>query len=220
MRTTYNPGKIKPIIQVVARILENDLSLHEDHDRLMATVFINVPELKDKARCANCDASMAQYEYNMDVLDVALVVAMGESVCQGIEEGQEFTEANKIHIPTLQVSDAVRHRTTKCAKLGLIAKNNIDGKDTRGIWVITRRGFEALKGEEIPASTIVWRGKIIDRPEMQTTFETVRRKYIIRIQDYEKRHRDTPRDDHRDAMGAYDKNDWVEVAGYQEGKLF
>ncbi len=220
MKTTYNPGKIKPIIQIVARILENDSSLHKDYDRLLATVFINIPELKDKERCANCDASMAQYEYNIDVLDVALVIAMGENVRQGIEEGKEFTEANKIYIPTLQVSDAVRHRTTKCSKLGLVAKNKTDGKDTRGIWVITRRGFEALKGEEIPARTIVWRGKIIDRSETQTTFETVRKKYIIRIQDYKRRNRNAQIDDYRDTMGAYDKNEWVEISGYQEGKLF
>jgi hypothetical protein len=220
MSKTYNPGKIKPMVQVVAGILENDPSLHQDHDRLLATVYVNIPELKDKARCANCSASMVQYEYKIDVLDVALVIGMAQEAKRRVSDGMSFTEANKVHVPTLDVSDAVRHRTTKCSKLGLIAKYREQGKQLKGTWVITKRGFEALKGKEVPTGTIVWRGNIIDRPDTTTTFESVRTSYTRRVADYERKHRKAPKDDHRDAMGTYNPLEWVDFAGYHDGDLF
>lgn len=207
MSKKYNPGKIKPIVNVVARILEKDPTLHQDHDRLLANVYVNVLELKDNTRCPNCTASMVQYEYNVDVLDIALVIAMGKYVRKGLNEAKSFTEANQVHVPTLEVSDAVRHRTTKCSKLGLVAKHRVDGKQINGTWVVIKRGFEALKGEEIPNGTIVWRGNIIDRPGTLTTFDAVRRGYSKRVSDYERKNRKAPKDDHR-------------FAGYHEGDLF
>ncbi len=220
MGKTYNPGKIKPIVKIVARILENDPTLYEDHDRLLATIYVNIEALRDKTRCANCGASMAQYEYNIDVLDVALVIGMGKQIRRGLNETKDFTEANKIHVSTLEVSDAVRHRTTKCSKLGLIAKLKIEGRQEKGMWVITKRGFDALGGKEIPTGTIVWRGQIIDRSEALTTFETVRIGYTKKIQHYERKNRKVPEDDYRDTMGTYNPNEWVEIAGYNEGELF
>lgn len=220
MSKTYSAGKIKPIVQVVARILEKDPSLHKDHDRLMATVYVNVPELQDKEHCANCGASMVQYEYNVDVLDISLIIGMGREVRKALDEKKDFTEANKVHVPTLEVSDAVRHRTTKCSKLGLVAKVKVEGRHAKGMWVITKRGFEALRGNEIPTGTIVWRGNILDRPDTLTTFEVVRQGYKGRVQEYERKHHKAPKDDHRETMGTYNPNDWIDFAGYNEGKLF
>lgn len=220
MSKTYSPGKINPIIKIIAGVIRRDKTILNDMDRLLATVYINIPELKDHTQCANCGASMAQYEYNIDVLDIALVIGMGKQIRRGMNEGKNFTEANQIHVPTLDVSDAVRHRTTKCSKLGLVAKHKIDGKQVGGTWVVTNRGFNALKGDEIPTGTIVWRGQILDRPNTVTTFNTVRNTYSKRMQTYERRHRKAPKVDHRDAMGNYYPNDWVDFAGYHEANLF
>ena len=214
------PGIIKPLVQVVARILEKTPSLHRDHEKLMAGVYASIPELKDKTHCANCGALMVQYEYNIDILDVALIVSMGREVRRRLGKEMDFTEANKVHVTTLEVSDAVRHRTTKCSKLGLTAKFKIDNRQIRGTWVITKRGFEALRGVDIPTGTIVWRGKIIDRSSERTTFGAICAGYILRMQGYEQKHNKAPKDDRRNEMGTYNPNEWVDFAGYHDGNLF
>lgn len=224
MAITYNSGKVKPIVQVVANLLKKDPTLHEDHERLWATVCVNIPQLKDHKRCPNCSASMVQYEYNIDVLDIALVVAMAKRVKENMQnpEGEQlsFGEANRIHVPTLDVSDAVRHRTTKCSKLGLIAKYKEGGSQINGTWLVTARGFKALRGEEIPTGTVVWRGQILDRPETVTTFDSVRATYIKRIERFERTKHKAPKDDHRGVMGTYNETEWVDFAGVHKGELF
>lgn len=217
---SHNVGRITPIVKTISRIIGRDQSLLLDDDRLMANVFNNIPQLKDKTKCPNCDASMAQYEYNLDVLDVALLIGMGRSVKENMKAGIEFTQANKVHVPTLEVSDAIRHRTTKCSKLGLVAKKMSGDSQEKGMWVITNRGFSALRGEEIVTGRIVWRGGIIDRPDTLTTFGAVRMRYTERMETYEYKHHKHHKDDHREEMGDYKASDWVEFAGHNTGNLF
>lgn len=214
MSQEYNPGKIKPIIKIIARIVG------QDPDSLLARVEAEVPELKDKTRCANCDASMSQYAYNLNVIDTALIIAMAKHVRQATKGGVSFTDANRVHVPTLPVSDAVRHRTSRCAKLGLIAKYLKDGRQVKGLWVITRRGFAALKGEEIPDGIIVWRGQTIERPDSMTTFAKVATNYKTKVDNHIKKHNTPPEDSYRDEVMGYNQNEWVDFAGLHEGRLF
>lgn len=213
MSKQYNPGKITPIIKVIASILREETHLFEDYDKLIERVKETIPELDNKKRCPNCTASMVQYAYNVDVMDVSLVIGMANQIRKIKKTGIDFTEANKIHIPTLQVSDAVRHRTTKCAKLGLVAKHKKDGKHTGGMWVITRRGFEALRGLDIPTGVIAWRGKTIEQAEETTTFAKVITGYRLKVKVGKE-------EQHHKEVVKYNQNEWIDFAGYNNGRLF
>lgn len=213
MSEEYNQGKIKPLIKIVAGILNAEPSLHNNHKKLIAKVEAEIPELKDKAHCANCGASMYQYVYNLNIIDIALIIGMAKAVRKAKMGDMTFTDANRIHCPTLQVSDAVRHKTTRCAKLGLIAKYKKNGKHIKGMWVITRRGFDALKGEEIPNGIIVWRGQTIERPNIMTTFDQVRSRYKTKVE------KNGQPDYHNDVIN-YNQNEWIGFDKLHEGELF
>ena len=228
MSKIYNPGKIKPLIKTIANIVEkeidicmqNDTKICVDYGKLMEKIFVEIPELKDETHCANCGASMSQYEYNLNVVDMALIIGMAKKIRKATKAGKNFTDANIIHVPTLPVSDAVRHRTSRCAKLGLIAKYRKDGQQEKGMWVITRRGFAALRGEEVPTGIIVWRGQTIERKENVTTFTNEVSNYIIKVEKYIKKHNERPEDSHCADAIKYNQNEWVDFAGYHGGKLF
>lgn len=222
MSKEFNPGKINPIIKVIARIVANDPALvFQNLDKeLIAKVEEEIPELKDKSRCANCAAPMIQYSYNLNVLNTALVINMAKDVKRRIGIGMEFTEANMVHVPTLDTSDAIRHKTTDCAKLGLLAKYKVDGKHIHGMWVITTRGFEALRGKEVPTGIIVWRGRIIERPGYVTTFDKIRSMYQKKIDKHVKKHNEVPRGSYQDEVIKYNQNEWINFAGFHDGKLF
>lgn len=215
MSEEYNQGKIKPLIKIIADILYTDPDLYFDNKKLIAKIESEIPELKDKAHCANCGASMYQYVYNLNVIDVALIIGMAKAVRKAKMGAVGFTEANRVHCPTLQVSDAVRHKTTRCAKLGLIAKYLKNGKQVKGMWVITRRGFAALKGEEIPNGIIVWRGQTIERPDITTTFNQVRSRYKTKVEKNKQ-----SKDNYHSEVMNYDQNEWIGFDKLHEGELF
>lgn len=213
MSNKNNQGRMKPFIKIIASVLSEDPRLFQDYDKLIEKVKEVIPELQNEQRCPNCEASMVQYAYNLDIIDISLIVGMANKVRENKKTGIDFTEANKVHVPTLPVSDAVRHRTTKCAKLGLVAKSLKDGKHTCGMWVITRRGFEALRGLEIPTGVVAWRGKTIEHAEATTTFAKVIAWYRPKVE--------VGKEDlqHSHTM-KYKQNEWIDFAGYNNGRLF
>ena len=221
MSKEYNPGKIKPMIKIIASIIHKEPGLlRKPSEYLIARVEEEIPELKNKTRCANCDAPMIQYSYDLNVINTSLVIIMAKEVRKRLNKGMPFTEANQVHVPTLNATDSARHKTTDCAKLGLLAKHLVDGKHERGMWVITKRGFTALKGEEVPTGYIVWRGKIIDRPGNMTTFAQVRSKYKIKVDSYIKKYNQLPKKNYHKDVIDYSVNDWIGFAGHHDGKLF
>lgn len=217
----YNPGKIKPLIQIVARLIQEKPERADRLDLLIAKVEAEIPELRNKKRCANCDANMVENIYIFDILDAALLMAMASEVQEATIEGVEFTDANKIHVPTLETSDAIRHRTTKSAKLGLVAKYiNEKGKHEKGMWVITRRGWATLRGENIPGSVKVWRNKIVDRMDNETSMYAVIHLHQDKIEAAIAKGKDIdPDKDYRKSMALYNADEWVHFGETQKGRL-
>jgi hypothetical protein len=123
------------------------------------------PRMRNSERCFNCTASMEEYVFHLDVLDALLVLGMGNIVKERVRKGMLFTEANAVHVQSmLNKYYSVPSRTTQCSKLGLIAKvKNKKGKHdkSRG-WLITKRGFQFLRGEKVPAMVKVWRNEILE----------------------------------------------------------
>ena len=205
----YNPGRKKAFINVIRNILQEHPHLLEDenYDEFRATVFANIPEMKDKSTCPVCDAKMYEYVFQFDVLDAALLLRMAERVREHRSVGCNFTEANDVKIQDLGCSYSVKSRTTRCSKLGLIAKKKVRKKHLPGHWVITRRGWHALTGGEVPKRVRVWREQIIERTEEKTTISQV-------MQISEQRRQKMKRDAKRDCDEVeqnYRPTDWYEM---------
>ncbi len=171
----YHATKMRPIVQLVARLVQEHPDMADNMDYLWTNVLRAVPELKDRTHCANCGESMAVYIYSVTYLDVKLLCAMAQVITKRMNAGKNFTEANKIHLPTEIKDYTLISRQTISSKLGLIAKVMKKDKDGEDIhdrsagWSITRRGFEFLKGKPIPRQVKVFHNSIQERFDLTTT---------------------------------------------------
>lgn len=174
----YKSPKIKAIVEHICNT--NNLSF-EDVVKDLQKAY---PELWVKERCANCDASMAMYEYKLDVVSLLLLQSMGRVLREKMLKGVEFTEANKIHIATEITNYTVASHQTITSKLGLIAKvRNKDGShNTKAGWCITRRGFDCLQDKPVPKTVVTFRNKIVERGLETTTMTQVYNEYIRKKQ--------------------------------------
>lgn len=216
-----HPSKIRPIIQIAARMIKDDPSILDDIDnpdrtlqlgRLRAALKIAIPELANKKECPCCGASMAEYADVLDINDALLVLNMAQIVRQRTNSGVPFTEANKVRVSSEGISHTQKCRTTKCSKLGLIAKAG------NASWSITTRGWDALRGAEVPRVRVTFRGRILERPEETTTFGRVFREHRETMAEKQSRGK-VPKSDHRTEFETYDQNDWVHIIGYNPGNL-
>ena len=217
-KTTYHPSKIRPLVQVIATMLKDrpDLADPENKDLLYASLCASIPGFEDRTHCINCGASMAEYIRELDIFAAILLKGMGRIVKQRVEAGMPFTEANKVHIAGEQsIPFGSKLYANITSKLGLIAKLKEPGKSR---WVITKRGFAALRGEAVPARVVIFRGRILERPEETTTLQEVFTRHTTRMRELEKRGKST-RGDRRAEYADYDPNEWVKIAGHHDGTL-
>lgn len=171
----YQAGKLRPIVQVVARLVQKNPEMADNMQFLWANVQASMPELKDRSKCANCGESMAVYIYSVTYLDTKLLCAMAEIVSKRMNKGMSFTEANKIHLQTEIPNYTLTSRQTIASKLGLVAKVMKNGKHDRKMgWSITKRGFDFLKGKPVPRQVKVFHNTIQERyDETITMTETL-----------------------------------------------
>ena len=219
----YNPGKIKPLVKIIASICKEIPGVMDDDDYLMAVVRHNVPELEDTEHCANCGASMLEYIFEFDCLDALLLVAMARQVRAQLEKQGKtpnFTEANAVRVQHLNTASyAMKSRTTQCSKLGLIAKfKGANGRHVPGMWLITKRGWAALRGEQVPKSVRVWRGKIEERPDEMTTISQAFQYHRDKVEAAIKRNKQ-PKSDYRAAISEYQPQDWYKFGDAHQGNL-
>jgi len=165
-------GKIdEKLWDYLARLHQHQPEAFESGGYLRAMVARDWAELNNKKKCPNCDANMYEGVAQLDWHNAALLSSMGNVIKQRLREGMEFKEANAVHVVSANISDALRHRTSLTSKLGLIAKVRTEKgtHDTTRGWLITKRGWAALRGEEVPAEVITWRGKIYERTDKVST---------------------------------------------------
>lgn len=219
-KTTNHPGRIRPIIAIAARMIQKDPTLLDDIDamnpdnklwRLRHELRVAIPALKDPAHCPNCDASMSEYVQTLDIHDVGLVQSIAYLVRMR-EDKMGFTEANKVRVSSENIHHTQKCRTTKCSKLGLIAKAG------NAEWSVTTRGWEAMRGMPVPKVRVTFRGQIIDRPEDVTTFAQIIGEYRS-SQALKARKGKVLKHDHRRQFDDYDPSEWVEIAGNHQGNL-
>ena len=176
--------------------------------------------IKGIETCPACgqEKRTVTYEYHLDVLVAVLLIAMAREVLNRRRSGLDFTAANQVHVPSLSESLAVRCRTTIASKLGLVAKCLNGKKQVPGVWVITARGFAALRGEEVPASVKVKQGEIEERVELRITLSEAFRKNREAADAAADRHR-KPKGDYRLQAASYKPEEWYEIAGRLNEKV-
>lgn len=214
-KKTYHAQKTVPIIQLVASMVKNKPELADDSKYLLACLSHSIPGLLDPKECINCGASMAQYLIILDINDALLLFSMAKIVRQNMQNGRlpTFTECNKVRVSgEPSIHHTQKCRTTKCSKLGLIARAG------NAEWAITERGFAALRGEPVPRCRVTFRGQIIDRPDDMTTLSQVFREHGDKMVLWAQRGKSL-KNDHRERFRDYDQSEWVNVSGYQQGKL-
>ncbi len=197
----YETGIFWEIIQRLEKVLKIEQGY------LKALLIKSYPQLKDNTCCPNCNASMAVYWHHIDSLTASLLLQIGDVVRGKLKKGYTLHEANKVHVQSdLKASYAVKSRTTIASKHGLITKvMKDDGKggkthDKKAGWLITKRGFNFLRGEKVPRSVKVFRNNVVGRAdEMITIVDAL-----------------------NDGKGAsnYNYSDWVDIDSFAQGQMF
>ncbi len=218
-KVDYHQGKIGSFVKVIVGLIKKNPQMIDDIDYLKAHLVQVFPELKDKAKCPNCEASMKEYIYVLDCWDALLLLEMAKQVREKTRKDISFTIANQVRVPELPTSHSVKCRTTQSAKLGLITQlKNKEGKRVSGVWVITKRGFEALKGEPVPKMVKVWRKRIEERFEETVTLDEALKSHTKYVQQIIKKGRN-PVEDHRQTVEEYDSSEWFDF-DVHAGSLF
>ena len=169
----YHNGKLGSLVKLTVSLIKANPALIDDFEQLRANLFASMPELQNKERCANCEASMREYIYTFDTWDALLLLSMAIEVRKWQQDGRTFNEANQVRVPELNVPHSVKCRTTKASKLGLVAPVMYKGRKDRipGVWLITSRGWAALRGERVPKKVKVWRKTIEERFDQTITIQ-------------------------------------------------
>lgn len=206
----YHAQKTRAIAQLIARLVQRNPKLADDPEQLHATLTVNIPGYNKRDECLNCGASMLEYAQELDINDALLVFQMAKIIRHEQDKGITFTEANAVRVSShSMIGHTQKCRTSKCAKLGLVAKAG------QSRWSITTRGYAALRGDRVPKVRVVFRGQILDRPEVTTTFSEVFAEHGDKVRAAKK----LPRHDHRSEYADYNQSDWVNVAGVHQGQL-
>lgn len=222
-KTDYHETKIVPLVQIIAKtvkgIVEKNPGRELDMDYVKASIAANIPNFWRREHCINCGAGMQEYIREIDVFVCLLLLSMAKIVRERAEE-MPFTEANKVHVSAeSDIPHSQKCQTTNASKLGLIAKVLVNGKHKGSQWAITTRGWEALRGGRVPKEVRVFRNKILERTEQTVTLGEVFAAYHARASERAARGR-ALKDDQRDNFKDYDPNEWVHIAGINQGELF
>lgn len=215
----YHPTKMAPLVQIIARIVQRNPSIADNPDYLMATIGQNIPDFHKKERCINCQASMLEYIFEFGILNALLLDVMAKQVKENLLRGMDFTQANRVHIPTLGTTDGVRHMVTQTSKLALVAKHKVGKKHIQGMWVITGPGWAALRGEPTRKWVRVFRGEILERSEESITINQAFRSYSDKVAKFIATKKREPKQDHRQAFKDFNQSEWVKIAGIHEGEF-
>jgi hypothetical protein len=206
----YHGGRIKGLVELVARLVAGNPRYAEDPAYLHARLRGQLDGYGKPESCYNCNRSMLVSVYTADILDGLLILAMAREVRRLQDEGLPFTEANQVYLPELPVTQGVLKRQTKCDYLGLIKQPK--GLKGTGRWVLTEWAWNALRGGTIPRSAHYWEGRLIKRSEETTTLTEMFRTHTDLVEAAIARSK-APRSDYRAAVGLYSASDWSEYAG-------
>lgn len=206
----YYGGRIKNLVETAVEAIRQYPEMLEDTTKLHLLLKEKLEGYGKPENCFNCKRSMKVTGYTADLLDALLILAMARQVKKNMLT-MEFTDANMVHLPTLQVSNGVLKRQTKCDYLGLIKQ--ADNWRGTGYWCLTTWAWKALRGELIPKTANYWEGNLISRSTETTTlthmFQTHKDQILTALAK-----RKAIRTDRRADFQGYDPAQWADFAGF------
>jgi len=205
---------VKPVIEKVIEIVKENPNV--EYGYIHAYLTRAFPGYGKPEKCFNCNRSMKITVYEADLLDALLILAMGREIRMSMAKGVPFTEANKVHLPTLEATNATLKRNTKCDYLGLV-KQPENWRGT-GYWLLTGWGWKALRGDSIPANVKYWEGHLIERSQETTTLTEMFGKHRTLIENAIQKQKEI-KVDHRAKFDEYNPSEWSEFGGYINGQL-
>lgn len=213
----YRKGKID-FASIIVSLVKNPSLQNASDDYILACLKRSLPELFDPAVCPNCEASMEERVYHFDCLNALLILGMAKVVRAKMEAGESFTEANKVRVQDIESSLSVKCRTTMASKLGLVAKVLGENKtQIPGTWSITKRGWAALRGEEVPARVRVWRNRIEEHFDEKVTIGQAFQVHRQAVEDAKRRNKEV-KSDYTEETSTYSARDWYDY-GTHEGNI-
>lgn len=113
-------------------------------------------------KCTHCHHSINIYSYPINKVMVAFLRSMARATD---ETGSREVDVEKVSV--------IHHERTQITKLrvhGLIAKvKDADGHHRARMWLITSKGWDFLRGQEIPRKVIIYNNQVIGHsPETVT----------------------------------------------------
>lgn len=200
---------MKAIVAVTAKLVKANPELADNPSYLWSTLVANLgPKLDDKSQCPGCQRSMKITIYEADLLDALLILAMAREVKNNLNKGQLFTDANKVHLPTLAATQGILKRQTKCDYLGLIKQpKNWRGS---GFWLLTGWAWKALRGEAIPKAAKYWEGQLIGRSEAIVTLNEMFKNHSELVATALAK-RKAVKTDRRSDFADYNPRDWAMI---------
>ncbi len=216
-KAELEPGKLPKLWPLLVTLFNERKDAFDSPEELREIVGQYWKQIHDPTKCPNCGRGMEIKIYKADLHAALFLLAMAREVRANLEKGMSFTEANKVHVPSLPVTNAVSKHITHCDYLNFV-KQSKELKGT-GYWFITTWGWKALRGDRVPAHAKYWAGNLIGRSEETITLSEMfrtHRELVAKAIELRK----SVRSDHRDAFRDYDPREWAPYAGNAEGSLF
>lgn len=105
-------------------------------------------------KCTNCHHAINIYEYPVNKVMVKFLRAM--------QKATDDTKSREIDVETVSVIHHERTQITKLRIHGLIAKvKDENGKHKSRMWLITRKGWDFLNGQEIPRKVVIYNNQVL-----------------------------------------------------------
>lgn len=209
----YYGGQIKKLVDATIYLARKHPNAPIDF--IHSTLMRGFEGYGKRESCFNCSRSMKITEYTADLHDGLLLLAMARKVRDQLKTADSFTAANQVHLPTLGASHATIKRNTKCDYLGFV-KQPENWRGT-GMWLITRWGWKALRGEQVPARVKYWEGNLIGRSDEMVTLDQMFQKHANLVHSAIQK-RKAVRTDHRASFEGYNPAEWSEFAGVVDGQ--
>lgn len=125
---------------------------------------------QNDGHCSHCGNTIKIYKYKANRALATMLKLMADVV--------KDTGINKVHYDNIPVAHALHSQRAKLRQHGLIAKYKEDGKHVANMWVITRKGWDWLKGEPIPKKVIVYNNQVLGHEDgLITIGEALGEKY-------------------------------------------
>lgn len=109
---------------------------------------------ENDGKCSHCGHAINIYDYPVNKVMVAFLKKMAEMT--------DELQSREIDVEKVSTVNHERTQITKLRVHGLIAKvKDADGHHRARMWIITKKGWGFLRGEEIPRKVVIYNNQVL-----------------------------------------------------------